>query len=415
MKKRRLLIGASIGVVVVLVAVLLLTLTHPWTSMQTTSPGANANGTLPIHLVGDDDQIHMISDMQGWATADGVVYHTSDGARHWQRVYSYGTADIYSFTSPTNALLSVKDENHPGPITGFAHTENGGKRWQKTVANNQTAVDYYPLTFIDDQQGLFFSLDYSEPAIYTLWHTSDAGKHWQKLFTSAYNDLTSPMIHAASFVNTQLGWGVDFRTYAVYKTTDGGQSWQHLASAFTPAAPQLPPTDWQTAARHVVLGQSERPVSGSLLTYFHFFTPQDGMMHIGYEKTDAGINIYDTETIYITHDGGLHWQQTGSISEPSYLSKNQATWGAKDGQSLWYQSINHTNKISFSTDGGQHWQVTTVQMPTRYLRVINFTSSTIGWAYGYDRYLQNGLYNPIRLLKTVDGGLSWHEIARSSS
>ncbi|HLG76983.1 MAG TPA: hypothetical protein VKX46_11255 [Ktedonobacteraceae bacterium] len=117
----------------------------------------------------------------------------------------------------------------------------------------------------------------------------------------------------------------------------------------------------------------------------------------------------------ITHDGGLHWQQTGSISEPSYQSKNQATWGARDNQSLWYQSINHTNKISFSTDGGQHWQATTVQMPTRYLRVINFTSSTTGWAYGYDRYLQNGLYNPIRLLKSTDGGLSWHEVARSSS
>ncbi|HLG75152.1 MAG TPA: hypothetical protein VKX46_01985 [Ktedonobacteraceae bacterium] len=412
MNRRRLLLSVTILIAIVLVGGIVLALIHPWSSVA-------ASGSLPLAAVDRNNQIYMLTSTQGWAIAENAVWRTSDGGKNWQRVHDFPDNQYFDMQSPSSAVIRPSTSPTDNALIS---TRDGGSSWHKDITTAHGKL--YPLNLSNAQHLLYFSIDDTGNggATYTLWHSNNGGQSWQALFTSPYADLNRPVIHATSFVSAQEGWGLDLRTNALYKTTDGGLNWQRLTAAFNPQAPEAPAPLYQTTPQLEQLGDPLSSDFGSRATYFHFFTQQDGMLQIGHPAPYSSGGVYDHVTIYITHDGGLHWQQTGAVQEQVQLNANSAiaTWGVADSRTLWYQAAKPTDRFSVSHDSGAHWSKITPQMPSTYLRVINFTSSSVGWAYGYDNFLAGvgnaapTMQNPVLLLCTDDGGQSWHEVARSA-
>lgn len=203
-------------------------------------------------------------------------------------------------------------------------------------------------------------------------------------------------IDLQTFVTPQNGWGIQLLTAELYTTNDGGQHWQALSSTFEPRLPLL------------ATASSPTPAS---VTYFQFFSAQDGMLHIGYTTDNAArrSSVSEQTLIYTTHDGGVNWQQTGTIEAPTCYTSHSATLGVLGPRFLWYQPCNvHTRQISISTDEGRTWQTINAQAPTRYLRVTEFRSPQVGRAYGYNTDNASAAHSRM-VLTSNDGGQSWHE------
>ncbi|HLG78575.1 MAG TPA: hypothetical protein VKX46_19340 [Ktedonobacteraceae bacterium] len=198
-----------------------------------------------------------------------------------------------------------------------------------------------------------------------------------------------------TFVTPQNGWGMQLLTAELYMTNDGGQHWRPLPSTFEPRLP--------------LLATTTAPAPASL-TFFQFFSAQDGMLHVGYTTDNAARNSVSEQTlIYTTHDGGVNWRQTGTIENPINYTPHSATLGVLGLRFLWYQPCNvHTRQISISIDEGRSWQTVQSQAPTRYLRVTEFRSPQLGRAYGYNSAADAASRNAL-LLTSNDGGQSWRE------
>ena len=229
-------------------------------------------------------QFAFLDDLHGWVLtnvgADVVVFHTNDGGATWTKISSSGsglpsldrsrgmsflnlttgwavfinqsssnTASLY-ITQDGGATWQPQPVSVPGGVTqpafpdspvffnntdGLMHvsypnsgtysdvlyvTQDGGITWQSPIL-----VRYYleSINFIDTLHG--WALNGTGSALMT---TSDSGRHWAKVTSSA----NFVQIDVLQFVSSQVGWALKDAAapnqapmYVLLKTTDGGATW----------------------------------------------------------------------------------------------------------------------------------------------------------------------------------------------
>lgn len=209
-----------------------------------------------------------------------------------------------------------------------------------------------------------------------LYRTTDGGASWNEIATTGMGSNPGAIpfdgsTKGVSFLNASTGWMTSFsnRTnfFWLYMTHDGGITWQQQALLPPPNADQ---------------GQYDlRPPV--------FFNAQDGIMPAQVGPTASGASAAD---VYVTHDGGLTWQPTALVqANDRLISFSDANHGwATDGASL------------FSTsDGGQHWTRLPASTAFHDVTSLNVVSPTTGWA------ISQPASGALILLKTTDGGQTW--------
>jgi photosystem II stability/assembly factor-like uncharacterized protein len=391
------------------------------TQTAQTQPPINA-----IHgIVG---QLYMMNARIGWTQswrgdADGNhndILRTVDGGAHWQVMLTCSpfmpdggkgaefVTCTSNFRSATVATVLEPLQNNRSRIY---HTSDGGRTWQSSVVNAR-ALQSNPV-FVDGQHGWFFATDHfpgPDPGSsdigqnIALYRTSDGGKSWQRIGSSnAKSQLpvtsddgygTQPPFTAnvqMSFLNAATGWLIG-STYApadswLYVTHDAGSTWQRVALS-------LP-------------GQAQ--VSWSP----QFFDERNGVFPAA---VSGPAPAYTQQTaIYTTRDGGQTWSQTAlvpfDVTYGTWLNTNVA----------WVNASNVQDKTFYTTsDGWKHW--TKHQMKTAFKQTYDFTftSPQVGWALGENRtrfFPEPGggrqAGDIISLLKTVDGGQTWRVIANA--
>ncbi|HEY0753271.1 MAG TPA: hypothetical protein VGD98_04865 [Ktedonobacteraceae bacterium] len=381
----------------------------------------------PAALSGMLTQVHMLDAQQGWVVSwqlagDGSyhILHTTDGGWHWQ--------DVLTCRS----------------------TVDQGKGFIKPCSTN-----FYSATVATITQPEY---DQSTRASHVrIFHTADAGQHWQSAELKA-TDLQTPAtfidaLHGWAFVTEKFPGGDPGSTYigqeiAVYRTIDGGQSWQRAAHG--PATSQLPGTSDD--------GYGLAPLVAS--AQMAFFSPTTGwLMGRTYGKNSQ------QAWLYLTHDGGMSWQRSslvfssaedaswapvffngqdgvllGSVFGPApqysqtgklYVTHDGGqTWSGRavplmisngasiDLQQAW--TISDNQQLYITHDGWQHWSTIHVQPAFKNITSFNFISPTVGWALANSR--EHFAPEPgggatkgdvITLLKTTDGGQTWQETAFS--
>jgi photosystem II stability/assembly factor-like uncharacterized protein len=349
------------------------------------------------------NSLHMFDARTGWAVGvtGGVgtgfvssVVRTTDSGIHWsdvtprtlaaQQVDRGGFIGV-GWLSALNAWMStymrtqnLNDSNTYTPV--LFTTSNGGGKWKIIILPESGYID-----FINTRDGWLLA-----PAG-GVYRSTDGGETWTKIGSTKF----SGQIGSATFLNLTTGWITEFGNNADGHrhlfTHDGGRTWRPL---------KLPPPTQITTPFEFTIGGAHK-----------FLNSLDGILPVLFSTNkDAGI------TFYVTHDGGITWTYTtpvtlksdsafgGGMQRPVYRSSSfvDANHGwVTDGDALYVTS-----------DGGRRWATIHPGPPFEpfdQVGELDFISTKVGWATG------RGPVTAPFLLKTVDGGHTWTDVAQDMS
>jgi photosystem II stability/assembly factor-like uncharacterized protein len=280
------------------------------------------------------NSIFFINKDIGWAVFDNcIILKTTNGGETWKRTDS---------TSHLNINTIWFKNNNEGFAFGnvYLKTTNGGKSW--------SSLDSFPknacIKMVSLDSNTFFVLTSKQK----YFKTTDS---WKTFYydTISYTNMFSDVC----FANNKIGWVIGVTPYAVWKTTDGGESFTKQDMKCV--------DDYDNLVSIFCLNEN-----------------------ICWISTKWGLCVKTT-------NGGKLWDTAGSI-----------TWGVPV-RSLFFQNenlgwaVDDVGNISKTTDGGFNWESKNSGYILR-LNKIYFKDSLNGWIvneYGGG------------IVKTTDGGDRW--------
>jgi photosystem II stability/assembly factor-like uncharacterized protein len=249
----------------------------------------------------------------GWATAGGAVYGTTDGGADWAPQDSAPYATWVLALTPLGAVIG-----NAGTSVGLSHTSDGGATWQ---SGTRAAGDYSgklnDLQFVNTHDG------WAVGSGGGILATTDGGATW-----GAEDSTVTADLNRVHFIDAMNGWAVGDQG-TIVNTTDGGAHW----------AAQTSGTDYD-------------------LTGVTFTDAQDGWATgQTFDEDD-----YSSGVILHTTDGGQDWTtQLASLFDPSKQNPGVAFGGVAfaDARHGWAvgetqgsDSTLNLSVIMHTTDGG---------------------------------------------------------------
>jgi photosystem II stability/assembly factor-like uncharacterized protein len=354
-----------------------------------------------------------------------VLYHTTDGGGSWQaRLNFTGIYDGMSWTPDRQVgVVWTFEMTRPcGPtaqsctlpsdevVTVFSTTDSG-LHWTEhpTQTFGMGASIYF-----NGKDGWALSLhDYAQGQTATvpqLFHTTDGGASWSKV--SDLPGLSRMQMSGGTwghtsgvgetnfeFANDQHGWlatgGIaQPGNSGLLETTDGGHTWKPVIIT----APSTMSAESMVVGYPVMLGHGQ-----ALLPVFF------GSM------TDPNSFSADHHYVFDSSDGGKTWtnprpldangvQPTGDQWQNFYLDANHWWFTAINQRSAGEPVAQSGPAIGRTSDGGKTWQLFRAKDAPTILQ-MTFTDADHGWAFAV-----TGPNNTNILLRTTDGGASWHRV-----
>ena len=235
-------------------------------------------------------------------------------------------------------------------------TLDGGLTWSLQIEEDSTF--YSNFEFVDDIHGwmkVYKEVPSDRPPSYeySLRRTKDGGNFWQQV-----SNPPDSAFFALHFVDSLIGYSGG--TNAVYRTTDGAESWQEM-----------------TIEPGVHFG----------LWDIYFVDKQYGW------AVGGSSDIFDAGIILKTTDGGKTWEvnrHPTHIGSAVYFINPDVGYIA--GDPAW------GGVIMMTKDGGENWDYYYPSSP--HLNDIVFIDDSTGWAIGARGFL----------LHTRDGGSTWQRM-----
>ncbi len=339
------------------------------------------------------------SETVGWAAGDsGLLVRSTDGGIHWevQPPPTEHHIETIQFLDESvgylsGGILHFNDIPYPFDST-FSHgiimkTVDGGAHWEAVFDDS---VKIHQIHFLDAQTGwaigtaAWMRMPYGVGRAQYIYKTTDGGQSWQHgLFNGGIEMPSGYRIH---FVTADLGF-VASEHRPLLRSTDGGANWEYISSEvyterFFSSIHFTSATNGYMVGQLGVIKQTED--GGETWSGF----PQssvDDMRDAFFFNPDTGFIIDGSETLYRTENGGDSWSATGlnriwAIDFPD----DENGWAVGGNGTIWR-----------SSDSGLNWQQQS--SPTdEYLRTVKFANSSTGWAAGH------GI-----TIKTSDGGENW--------
>jgi photosystem II stability/assembly factor-like uncharacterized protein len=314
-------------------------------------------------------EIHMTSVTSGWALASRgartLVLHSSDGGTSWQDV-----------TPPIEAWSSYIASQENSVIPSVPQLGDG--------------------TFLDDHRAwistnLFFESDAQfSAAAEVVLSTEDSGATWRiKLLPEGLGAGNGRFI---GFIDPLHGWftvesyaGAGGSYTAIYRTTDGGESWELVLDEFGCAS---------CVTENLAFGDATTGV-------------------MTFERSDFVIRPY----VRWTHDGGMNWGNIEYLPEPEDPSTSDPTITdftcgtafphafsqlevvllvecrmLRDAGYIYNKYI-YSNFLYLTNDGGLSWRSSPAPSGSLYL-----LSPSGGWMLGEE------------IFSTENAGLSWTKV-----
>jgi photosystem II stability/assembly factor-like uncharacterized protein len=320
----------------------------------------------------------------GWAVGSrslfsgyaGICFITTDAGQTWTESFMSAEPHATSFAGETGWIS--------GDAGMLAITTDNGISWQ------ENSIIRRRLDNIVSNENTLFAGGYGS----LLYRSSDSGLNWHSV-----NYVFSGYIEGITFPSQETGYLVDNYQYQngkVYKTTDGGESWNQLWSL--PSGLPIPPIFKDVA----------------------FSDPENGYI-VGYQgillkTTNGGMNWNYLSDVTSSSLFGVYFiENTGWIIGTSgYIGKTSdagLTWSSQNsGTASTLYSIYMLNEstgwisgaggvVLKTTDSGASW--ITQQSGVQFgLEKIFFIDENHGWMAGQE------------ILHTTDGGLNWQVQAK---
>ncbi|MCP5524923.1 MAG: hypothetical protein H7A46_25640 [Verrucomicrobiales bacterium] len=339
---------------------------------QTTDGGDTwfpQNTGLPITVY--LERIHFVDAGHGWAFGtDGTVIQTINGGANWEPVAGemprhVQFVDVDLWWGLEGGELRV--------------TDDGGQTWTpRTLPAGET--DGIPY-FKNALEGWFVGT-------VRIWKTIDGGTTWENQATLGLPDGRA--LTTLDFRDPDNLWVAGFAG-AVYKSTNGGEDWEHQNPAprvaWQDASFISSTTGWVAGEYGSIYQTTDGGVSWNPQGLPDNFT--SGFLSIHFVDAQNGWVVGATGRIYATTDGGETWVRQTSNSTRTLRSvfflDTQAGWVVGD-----------SGTILHTTDGGEEWSPQTSGV-TAGLRAVQFVDSNTGWVVG-----RSGA-----VLHTINGGAEW--------
>ena len=355
--------------------------------------------------------------------------------------YEDGTSSVVApFTDPGGPVYEMRrlDATSGWALVGspgalhLMLTDDAGATWRDGTPSAMVPNPW--VDFLDANHGWVLQAMASDAGFMSsILRTSDGGRHWSMvpLPVQAYTWA------AISFVTTEAGCFVVTTTAypksqtTAYKTTDGGSTWQRVATV---------PGDWQywpPNAPLVFFGPDDGLlVSGTALhtrdagktwTAIDLPHPADvpaaasanvsdlvvgggaALVSVGFTWKSGGLYT-GVEDEYISHDLGqtwsLAWRGGGSSGRYSVVAIDDMTW---------LRFPEGSTSFEVTHDGGVTWATVATAIPSnQHFAAESFTSALDGWAIiSPDWYCPDNRSCPFmgdrpgQLAETRDGGVTW--------
>lgn len=337
------------------------------------------------------NNVYFISDSIGWGVGNnGLIVHTTDAGSSWSPQSINTTQPLYS------VFFRNQDSGWVAGNNVLASTINGGQTWQKTTT---TIANPGKIIMLPSGRGWILSSG-------TLFETIDTGKTWNTLYLAP---SASP--RDIFFLDNTHGWVVTY-TRKVFKTTNGGQTWQsyNFPSTSPSTAPErvqfsTPTKGWALAAPSSTSGGNHRifETSDGGATWNQIYSTSETINSFYLKDNDFGAIFGLDGFMALSNDGGLTWYNR-TDKFPAYL------------QDVFFVNSNHGwlaahNYLFKTANGGLDWQQIHNSTNTIFNTVF-FTSESIGYAL-CDNY--TGGYTNKQILKTLDGGITWQVLFDTAS
>ncbi|HWG43969.1 MAG TPA: YCF48-related protein [Gemmataceae bacterium] len=138
----------------------------------------------------EDAALHAVQfwdNREGWAVGDeGVIWHTIDGGKHWERQPSGVRASLRSlhFLDPYTGWIVGREElpNGTGSTGVVLYTKDGGLNWQRVMLNMMPGLNR--VRFVDAASGYkvgYLVGDGNDAHPSGVFQTTDCGRTWQTL------------------------------------------------------------------------------------------------------------------------------------------------------------------------------------------------------------------------------------------
>lgn len=345
--------------------------------------------------------IHFANTTHGWAAGDsGLVVKSTDGGQNWQLVdpptgYDIGTIQFVneSVGYLCGGELHFKDLPYPLDST-YSHgvilkTVDSGQSWQTLFADT---VMIHQIHFINAQTGWAVgTAAWMKPPFFSsvradyIFKTTDGGQSWQQ---GLYNgSIEMPSLSRIYFANKQLGFALGFNG-EVLRSTDGGNTWQNI-SVVQRSVHHFGGAYFTDALNGYIVGADgvivQTEDGGASWEHYDNKLFNGNIWHVHFLNPDTGWVVSDARYLIRTTDGGDNWENSGiggiyTVDFPNA----QHGWAVGEGGAIWH-----------SNDAGESWQLQT-GATNNTLKEVKFYNDSLGWIAG----------NNITL-KTTDSGQNW--------
>ncbi len=383
-----------------------------------------------------------ISSMQGWGIADRALKITTNGGHSWENIPAdaafKSALDIQNiqFVSSTVGWASGRDQQK-FPL--LLKTTDGGRSWSVvkpqvfTATQSQLALDqtlqapgsapnlslpapissrlpaYLPVTpsvvniHMFDARNGWGETPGGKYSLPHLLHTSDGGKTWRDVLPrDEQSSSYGTSLLADDFLDASTAWfaltvnrGSAIIT-SIYRTTDGGQSWQEAAITLKAAN------------------------SGFVARRITFSDASHGWLLLTDTQEQSGSeNAY----IYGTADGGQQWTQlstTGTSTGSIPLSGDKVALSFLNAQTGWlavgdYSSLTSMAGLYRTLDGGHTWTKQSVPIPAGLATATAMTMAPTFFDASHGilpvQYYNGASSQGTIVYRTNNGGASWQVIS----
>ncbi len=282
----------------------------------------------------------------GWILGVKHVFKTTDGGETWVVKDSVG--------SVWKGLYVINDSTviYPDYTLGIRRTSDGGVSWITVDSTKKDIVSFY---FLDSELG-FASGGTGDTM--TVYKTIDGGKTWNKI-TNGFFVKGGWDFEKVAFIDALQGWAVTYRG-EIYNTTDGGVNWSLQDS--TSKTNQLPLRDIQ-------------------------FTTADSGWAVG--------GIAGNSILLRTINGGTTWE---SITFPTnFTSASISEIHMLNSKTGWFVGGNNGPAyVAKTTDGGATWIDQTPDNEHIGFKSLDMVNDSLGFLVGDDG----------KFYKTDNGGIT---------